>query len=160
MLEKYFDYSKTVVLEQPPGELAAPKPPAPETLATLLEERPGYLRVYASTEAPTHLVLSESYYPGWIAEEGGRTVPLVPADHALMAVRLAPGAHELVLRFTTPWLIPSLLASLAGVLGLALLLGWDQRRAYIVAPAARSTRWARSRIASRTRAPRTDTPRA
>lgn len=144
VLNDGFDYSKTVVLEQPVGELTSTKPPASETLVTLLEERAGYLRLYASTEVPTHLVFSESYYPGWVAQEGDRTVPLVPADHAVMAVGLSPGVYELELRFTTPWLLPAVLVGMIGALGIALLLIWERRRAYIVALFARFSHWTRS----------------
>jgi uncharacterized membrane protein YfhO len=34
------------------------------------------------------------YYPGWKAIVDGREAPLLRADYALVAVALAPGAHE------------------------------------------------------------------
>jgi uncharacterized membrane protein YfhO len=85
-------------------------------------ERAGLIRARIDAPRGGWLVFSESYYPGWRAESGGRSVPLVPADHAIMAVRLAPGAHDLTLRFTTPWLAPSLLPCLLGATGIGVLL--------------------------------------
>jgi hypothetical protein len=90
----------------------------------LLERRPGLVRARVSAPRGGYLLFSQSYYPGWVADSDGQEVALVPADHAAMAVRLAPGRREVTLRFTTPWLLPSLLlccAGLAGVGGLLLL---------------------------------------
>jgi uncharacterized membrane protein YfhO len=49
----------------------------------------------------------------------------VPADHAIMAVALSPGLHIITLRFTTPWLLPSLLLAFLGVLAIVVLVKWE-----------------------------------
>ncbi|HZN92879.1 MAG TPA: YfhO family protein [Myxococcales bacterium] len=46
-----------------------------------------------------YLVVTDSYYPGWVAEVDGREAPVVRADYALRAVPLIAGAHHVVLRY-------------------------------------------------------------
>ena len=93
----------------------------------MLSRDPGLIRARVDAPYGGYLVFSESYYPGWQAQSGGQSVPLVPADHAIMAVGLSPGTHDVTLRFTTPWLLPSLLLALLGVLAVVRLALWETR---------------------------------
>jgi uncharacterized membrane protein YfhO len=40
------------------------------------------------------LVASQIYYPGWKASVDGKTVNVVPADFAFIAVPIAAGSHD------------------------------------------------------------------
>lgn len=117
-----FDPHAEAVVEGRPGTLPSGGPVADEPRVEIVRERPGLIEARVAAPRGGYLLFSESYYPGWRAESGGRSVPLAPADHAIMAVRLAPGAHDLTLRFTTPWLAPSLLLFLLGAAGIGVLL--------------------------------------
>ena len=117
-----FDPHTEAILEgTPPIPQGAGAVPGRNTIR-IVRERPGL--VEARVEAPRggYLLFSESYFPGWRAESGGRVTPLVPADHAIMATHLAPGVHDVTLRFTAHWLLPSLLLCSLGVLALIALL--------------------------------------
>jgi uncharacterized membrane protein YfhO len=47
----------------------------------------------AESVGESYLVLAEAYYPGWSAEVDGKPVDVVPANHLIQAIRLAPGKH-------------------------------------------------------------------
>jgi hypothetical protein len=46
------------------------------------------------------LVVADALQHGWVAELDGEEVPLVDADHAVVAVEVPEGEHEVVLRYT------------------------------------------------------------
>jgi hypothetical protein len=121
VMDRRFDPRSEVILEWVPETLEGGRASGEENAVVVTRERPGYLE--ARVEAPRggYLLFSESYYPGWQAEANGQVVPLAPADHAIMAVRLSPGSHAITLRFTTPWLVPGLALSCVGILGMSLL---------------------------------------
>ncbi len=122
-----FNPLKEVVFEGKAGVLNAAVPARGGASVEILESRPGCLRARVDAPSGGHLLFSESYFPGWVAESAGRKVALMPADHAVMAVGLGPGSHTLTLRFTTPWLRPSLLLCCVGLLGLLVLLLLSRR---------------------------------
>lgn len=88
----------TALLEQPPPALARPTNPSADR-AEVGIYRPERIRVATETSAPGLLVLSEVYYPAWEAYVDGRRAPLYVADHALRAVPIPAGRHEVELRF-------------------------------------------------------------
>ncbi|HVE82301.1 MAG TPA: YfhO family protein [Myxococcales bacterium] len=47
----------------------------------------------------SYLVVTDSYYPGWVAEVDGHEAKVVRADYALRGVELPAGAHRVVLRY-------------------------------------------------------------
>ncbi len=122
-----FEPDKEIILEEssPIVPLRATAPVPAAEMIRVLESAPGEMKV--SVDAPTggYLLFSESYFPGWQAESDGakQVVPLVPADHAVMAVLLEPGSHRLTVRFTTPWVAPCLALAALAVAGIAVLLG-------------------------------------
>jgi len=131
-----------VILEQAPAMLDSTAPARGRERVAIVAERPGYIRAEVESPRGGYLVFSESYYPGWRADTGGRAVPLVPADHAVMAVQIGPGRSTVTLRFTTPWLMPSATIAGLGLLGIAILFAWQQLAANdhaARAPAVRTT---------------------
>jgi hypothetical protein len=49
--------------------------------------------------APAVLVVSQTFYPGWIAMIDGKESPVFPVDVALTGISLPAGTHEVLLRF-------------------------------------------------------------
>jgi uncharacterized membrane protein YfhO len=73
------------------------------------------------TPSPTMLVLSDVYYPGWIATLDDRPVTIYPANFAFRAVLVPGGSHRVVFQFEpASWKI-GLLISGVTVMGLAAL---------------------------------------
>ncbi|MDP9352837.1 MAG: YfhO family protein, partial [Chloroflexota bacterium] len=116
-----FEPRAEVILESPAPRIGTPRE-APEAAGVaVLETEPGRVRARVAAPADSYLLFSESYYPGWRAEAGGASVQPVPADHAIMAVRVPPGTHEVRFQFTAPWLAPTLGLAVVGLGGLLLL---------------------------------------
>jgi hypothetical protein len=63
------------------------------------QSRSGLLRASVSSEAGTVLYYGDCRAPGWQARIDGKTVPILPANFAFMAVYVPPGKHEVELRY-------------------------------------------------------------
>lgn len=72
---------------------------APIGSASITTYTPNRVVVEASTNVPQLLVLSDAYYPGWQAFVDGAPTPIYPAYHALRAVFLPEGEHEVVFEY-------------------------------------------------------------
>ncbi len=88
------------------------------------------MQLYVATSTPVYLVLSEMYYPGWRAWVDGRPSPVLPANFALRAVYLEPGAHQVQLAFQPRSWMVGLVISLSTWLGLliAVVAPWRRRK--------------------------------
>ncbi|MFN0062259.1 MAG: hypothetical protein ACKVPX_07060 [Myxococcaceae bacterium] len=72
----------------------------------------------ATVNEPTFLVVNEAWFPGVVATDNGVSVPVHPANHAVRAVHLGPGHHEVKMSYRTPGLWAGALISLASLLGI------------------------------------------
>lgn len=61
---------------------------------------PNTIRLSALTTTARFMVLSELYYPGWIAKIDGREAHIYRADRILRAIVIPPGSHEIVFEYT------------------------------------------------------------
>ena len=79
------------------------------------------------------------YFPGWAADIDGRRVPISPGDEGRIQLAVAPGEHNLTLRFedTRPRTAGKILSALSLLVALAsLLLAGRRRRSLTRAKAA------------------------
>lgn len=83
--------------------------------------RPGFWKVSWWTPARSTLVVAEAWDRGWSAVAGGKPVPVVPVDGALMGIELGPGAGTLELRYRPSGLVAGAWLSVLGLAGLAAL---------------------------------------
>ncbi len=60
---------------------------------------PEQVLLHVSLEAPGYLVLTDAWYPGWVAEVDGRPAPILRADLYFRAVELAAGEHQVAFRY-------------------------------------------------------------
>ena len=68
-------------------------------IANLAEDSPERVVAQVTTGGPGLLVLTDLHYPGWIAEEEGRRLPILRADGYFRAVALPAGTHRVVFRY-------------------------------------------------------------
>ena len=108
--------------------------PAPLSLTTSVQHyEPGRVQIALSNPAPagSSLIVSENFYPGWVATADGRAVRTGRADYTLIGVELPQGARNIELRFTSPaYQRGKMITWIAIVLGI-LMLGagvWRDRR--------------------------------
>lgn len=123
-----FDPSKTVVIESAEDFTVGPAG-GDKTLAfgAVTTDR---VELAVTTSAPTMLVISDVYYPGWIARIDDRPAAIHPANFAFRAVRVPAGSHRVVFEFEPSTWRSGLAVSavtLAGLIGAAM---WRRRRAF------------------------------
>jgi hypothetical protein len=85
----------------------------------IIEHRNLRVVLEASLEKPGLLVLSEGYYPGWIAKVDGRPARIVRANFMMRGVSLAAGRHEVVFEFRPRSILMGFALSAVGILGIA-----------------------------------------
>ena len=128
-----FDPAKTAVVEQP--VLAAGQAGGTGT-AVIEGNGEDTVAVRVRSTGPGLLTISRTYHPSWQAEIDGTKVPVIRANHALLAVPLSRGGEfrvllryrpaivQLASNITAATWVTVLLVTLAGT-----VLGWRQRRA-------------------------------
>ena len=92
-----FDPAQTAILADPlpDGQGLPAVPPLPRSDAVQITRyAPEDVEIAARNSAAGLLVLSDQVFSGWAATLDGRPVPILTADHALRAVYLPAGAHQ------------------------------------------------------------------
>ena len=100
ILSPSFDLAREVALAEP-----ASLTPDPSVTGTVTWERndPDERRLRVTTTGPALLVVSENWFPGWVAEVNGATTEVGRANLTLQAIEIpSAGEHEVTLRFTAP----------------------------------------------------------
>jgi hypothetical protein len=118
------DLTREVVLDRRPD----PDPrsaggTAPLLIARLAEDRPERVVAELTTSFPGVLVLADLHYPGWLAEENGKPLPILRADGWFRAVSLPAGEHRVVFRYRPISFYAGAAASALALLTLAVLWG-------------------------------------
>ena len=99
-----FDPRRTALLEVRPDELP-PLPGGeltPGSVARVTSYEPSRLRIETDAPTPTVLVVSEMFYPGWVATLDGRPAPILLTDYLLRGVALPAGRHTVEMSYTAP----------------------------------------------------------
>lgn len=91
--------------------------PASDCSAQLDSYLPSHMEITATADGPCFLVVSANWNPWWEATVNGRAVPVLRANHALMAIRVdGVGPFNITLRYDNRFLQLIHLASVAGIL--------------------------------------------
>ncbi len=78
-------------------------PPATRIGVHTVSYSPGHIVLTLARPAPagSALVVSENYYPGWVATVDGKDAPVVRTDYSLIGVVMPPGGTHVDLTFTS-----------------------------------------------------------
>jgi hypothetical protein len=99
--EPFFDLRRKVLLEEEP--YPAPDGTLRESSVVATGVSTDFLELTASNDAPAVLVIGDTYARGWRvrAKQGSTQIQyqLLPANHALKAIPLAPGIHHLRIEY-------------------------------------------------------------
>jgi hypothetical protein len=117
------DLAREVLLDRDPSPRPPAGVPSPILLARLAEDRPERVVAEITTNSPGLLVLTDLYYPGWIAEEEGRRLPILRADGFFRAVALPAGTHRVSFRYRPFSVLVGAGVSAAALLTILLLAG-------------------------------------
>lgn len=132
LLSRDFDPAREAVVSRPAPELAR-TPEAPSdgdgndqaAVGTVVWEDagPDYRRLRATSRGPGLLIVSENWFPGWVAELDGAPAELHRVNLTLQAVELPEaGEHVVELRYTAPTVGRALRVSAASALAVGLML--------------------------------------
>jgi hypothetical protein len=117
----------------PPGEVVLDQPgPAasgrPGTVS-VGTDRGGYIAADVTAEGTGYLVVADSIQqPGWSVTVDGKSASLVDADHAMVAVRVPQGRHQIAFHYRAPGQVTGAVATGVGLLIVIALFGWELRR--------------------------------
>jgi hypothetical protein len=128
---KEFDPRRTALLEVRADEL----PQLSDAGATwgrmaahVAVYEPGHILIDTDASTPTVLVVSETFYPGWVATVDGQPAPILLTDYLLRGVALDAGRHRVEMRYTAPAARTGALISGATLLLIGGLFIYDRRR--------------------------------
>lgn len=111
-----------VAAQLSPGEVA----PSPDGTERVEFWRDGedVVALLVRARAPSVLVLTDSYYPGWRAWVNGQQTPIYRVNYAFRGLRVPAGESHVVMRYEPASFQVGMFLSLAG---LALVAGWLAR---------------------------------
>ena len=100
ILSATFDPAREVILAEPAS--LVPDPSVTGDVTWQLND-PDERRLRVTTTGPAFLVVSENWFPGWVAEVDGEPAEVRRANLTLQAVEIpSAGDHTVTLRFTAP----------------------------------------------------------
>ena len=125
ILSQGFSPAREAILAEPPS-LALPGPGGAGGSGQVTWELndPDERRLRVTTSGPALLVVSENWFPGWVAEVDGEPAEVRRANLTLQAVEIpAAGDHTVTLRFTAPTVRSALRLSIGASVITLLLFG-------------------------------------
>ena len=98
LLARSVDVRRAAVIE---GVEALPRRAGATDLmpARIVEQDPRRVVVEVETSTRGHLVLTDTFYPGWVARVNGDEQPIRAANYLFRAVALEPGANRVEFRY-------------------------------------------------------------
>lgn len=127
ILSATFDPSREVVLAEPASVSTSPSVTGEVTWEL---NEPDERRLRVTTTGPALLVVSENWFPGWVADVDGEATEVRRANLTLQVVEIpSAGEHRVTLHFTAPTvrraLRPSIVASVITIIlfGLSYMRG-------------------------------------
>ncbi len=96
------DLAREVLLEHDLPEAERPQESAAPGAVRVQHYRDMFVQLRVRADARSLLVISDAYYPGWIATVDGARVPIRRADFALRAVAVPAGDHIVEFEYR-PW---------------------------------------------------------
>jgi hypothetical protein len=125
MKSEEFDPRKTVVFSKRPKQgLLVTDPSQPFVgRCEVLHHSEGEIRFGISCNQPCYLVMSEIWYPGWVASIDGRDREVICGNYIFRVVPVEEGSHEVALRFSSwPFRVGSVISLLTLITAASVLL--------------------------------------
>lgn len=114
-----FDPRRTVLLA---GDAAGREAPGGRGEATVISWTPNRIEANVTSDGPGWLVLNEVDYPAWTVTVDGAPARSLPADHALRAVAVGEGEHDVVWAYRSATFRAGAAISVVALLAAAILL--------------------------------------
>lgn len=127
LLAPGFDPRHEVILEAPLASVGEAPASDPPTAARVEVVSPTHVEVEAELPRPGILVLSEAWFPGWVASIDDLPVEILRADYVLRGIALPAGSHRVRFEYRPASVQIGAALTLVGVCGVLGLL-WSDRR--------------------------------
>jgi hypothetical protein len=122
------DVHRMVLIEGDPSAPEAPRGAQPATPADALQDvGPNAVRLTASADTPSYVVLEDFYHRGWTARVDGQPARVLIANALFRAVAIAPGTHTIEFRFEPASLLLGVAVSAVALVVNVLVIGWGLR---------------------------------
>jgi hypothetical protein len=127
------DLHSMLLIENDPNTAAEPSGTSPVIAAATEDGGPNIVRVTATADQPSYLVLADFYQRGWTAQVDGQPARVFIANALFRAVAIEPGTHTIEFRFEPQsLLIGSVVSAISLVIVLAgILIGYAQSRKWL-----------------------------
>lgn len=125
LAEKSFDIHSILIVEQKNPLNVGPFDPDAEVI--FVKDAPNEVVVRTQSATPALLLLTDTYYPGWIATVDEKPVEILKANGAFRSVWVPAGEHRVEFRFEPPWLRFSLALAFLGIITLGVVIRMSQR---------------------------------
>ncbi|MGE4607440.1 MAG: YfhO family protein [Myxococcota bacterium] len=128
MASEHFDPRAMVLLDDPPAPLLRRRRPVPFDPNGVEIELylPEMVRLKTRGRNPAIVVLTDAYFPGWMASVDGRPVDLYRANANFRGVAVPAGEHVIEMRYAPRSMATGGWLAVLGVLGIAAAL-WRSR---------------------------------
>ncbi len=93
----------------------------------ILSHEPHSITVSTSSKKPSLLLLSEVFYPGWIAKLDGGEIPIYRVNYAFRAVTVDAGKHKIEFHFRPASIYAGFAVTFISLAGVLIYL-WLQRK--------------------------------
>jgi hypothetical protein len=124
------DLHTMLLVEGDPSTPSEPRGTQPAIAATAVQDLgPTVVRVTATADLASYLVLDDFYHRGWSARVDGQPTKVLIANALFRAVAIEPGAHEIEFRFEPLSLLVGAGVTGVSLLVVAALIAWGLRRA-------------------------------
>jgi hypothetical protein len=94
------DMDRVVILENgeinPSSDCSTVKETA---FVTIVDEKPSQVKMQVRTPTSGWLVVSDQWYPGWMAEIDGQQTPILRANYLFRAVKVPAGEHYVIWKY-------------------------------------------------------------
>lgn len=121
-----FDPRTTALVEERSSEPLAASDSA--DTAAITSYLPNTVTIQTRTEGRQFLVLSDTYYPGWVADIDGQPAPIVRTNYAFRGLYVPGGTHTVRFRYAPSSFSLGIKLSMISVLGLILYLYREGKR--------------------------------
>ncbi len=119
-----------VLVEGDPSTSSEPSGTQPALAATSVQDLgPNIVRVTATADVASYVVLDDFYHRGWTARVDGQPTKVYIANALFRAVAIEPGVHEIEFRFEPLSLVIGAGVSAVSLLVVLTLIAWGLRRA-------------------------------
>ena len=98
ILNSHVDLQTTAIVENAP-EATGSTIGKTEEKVTIRRYEPTFIELDVTSPAPGMAVLSDTYFPGWIARVDGKLAKVYLVDYALRGVPVEAGSHTVILTY-------------------------------------------------------------